>query len=225
MLFFGLSRMKEMIKSLGVLLLRLRILFLQDIVPSMALHLSKWFLCKKEFSNVKLDDIAQNWKPCMVCGLSKGQRVVSWRPPPLGTLKFNVDSAARGKLGPTGMGGVLRNCKGEVLFLFSKHVGVKDSNEAGTLTILEALHSYSSNFLGELLVESDSHRPQRHLMGSSREGPWKFQFIFNDIKSLSSSIQLTFIHVSGSANIMADDLAKQGVGRIFLLRLFLFSCI
>ena len=30
--------------------------------------------------------------------------------PPLGVLKFNVDRAARGKLGPVGIGGVLTCC-------------------------------------------------------------------------------------------------------------------
>lgn len=40
--------------------------------------------------------------------------------------------------------------------MFSKHVGVRDSNEAEGLAILEALHVYSATFLEELIVESDS---------------------------------------------------------------------
>lgn len=40
-------------------------------------------------------------------------------------LKSNVDGAACGKLGPVGIGGVLRNHNGEVLYMFSKHVGVR----------------------------------------------------------------------------------------------------
>lgn len=39
--------------------------------------------------------------------------------PPSGVLKFNVDGEAREKTGPAGLGGVLRNGKGEVLFMFS----------------------------------------------------------------------------------------------------------
>lgn len=57
---------------------------------------------------------------------------------PSGVLEFNVDGFVRGKSGPMGIDGVLHNYKGEVLFMFSKHVSVCDSNEAEVLTILEA---------------------------------------------------------------------------------------
>lgn len=45
-----------------------------------------------------------------------------WSPPPCGVLKFNVDGALKGKLGPVGIREVLGNYKGEVLFTFSKNV-------------------------------------------------------------------------------------------------------
>lgn len=63
-----------------------------------------------------------NWDACMKCGPSKVRKSVSWVPPLPGSLKFNVDGAARGKPGPAGIGGVLRNYKGEVLFMFSNHL-------------------------------------------------------------------------------------------------------
>ena len=34
----------------------------EDIVPLVTLRLSKWLLCKKEFSNLKLDDVAKDLK-------------------------------------------------------------------------------------------------------------------------------------------------------------------
>lgn len=40
--------------------------------------------------------------------------------------------------------------------MFSKNVGVKNSNEAKVLAILEALRSYSGFILEEFVVESDS---------------------------------------------------------------------
>lgn len=54
--------------------------------------------------------------------LSKVKRSVSWSPPDHGSLMFNVDGAARGKLEPAGIGCVLRNEKGKLLFMFPKHV-------------------------------------------------------------------------------------------------------
>lgn len=88
----------------------------------------------------------------MKCGQVKGRRVDQWSPPPLGVLKFNVDGATRGKPGPTAIGGILRNNNGEVLFRFSKNVGVCDSNEAEVLAILEALRCVSRTFNGSLCV-------------------------------------------------------------------------
>lgn len=44
---------------------------------------------------------------------------------------------------------------GEVLYLFSKHIRIKDSNEANVFAILEALCIYSNLFQDSLIVESD----------------------------------------------------------------------
>ena len=72
------------------------------------------------------------------------------------SLKCNVDGVARGKPGPAVIGGILRNYKGEVLFMFSKYIGIKDSNEAEVLAILEALRIFVSNNFHSIVVESDS---------------------------------------------------------------------
>lgn len=52
--------------------------------------------------------------------LKQGDRLYG----PIGVLKFNVEGAVIGKTWLTGIGSVLRNSKGEVLFMFSKHVGI-----------------------------------------------------------------------------------------------------
>lgn len=71
---------------------------------------------------------------------------VSWYSPQFGTLKFNVDGDSQGKPGLAGIGGVLRNQKREVLFMYSKYIGIKDSNEAEVWAILEALCIYGNSF-------------------------------------------------------------------------------
>lgn len=60
-------------------------------------------------------------------------------PPLAGFIKFNMGRVDRGKPGPQGIAGVLLNEEGEVWCMFSKHVGVKYSNEAVVLAILEVL--------------------------------------------------------------------------------------
>lgn len=67
-------------------------------------------------------------------------------------LKSNMDGAACGKVGPVGIGGVLRNHNGEVLYMFSKHVGVKYSDEAKFLAVLVALRIFRLSFHLILLV-------------------------------------------------------------------------
>lgn len=49
---------------------------------------------------------------------------------------------ARGKPGTVGIGGVLGSVKGEILIYFSKPIGIKDSNKADVLSILETLITY-----------------------------------------------------------------------------------
>lgn len=41
------------------------------------------------------------------------------------------------------------------MYIFYKHVGIKDSNEVEVLAIMEALHIYSNFFQDSLIVESD----------------------------------------------------------------------
>lgn len=60
-------------------------------------------------------------------------------PPPPGFFKFNIDEAARGKPGPAGIGGVLRDSDGASSIVFLESVGVRDSNEVVILAIKKAL--------------------------------------------------------------------------------------
>ena len=99
---------------------------------------------------MNLDCIVQDWEACMSCDPSKDREVVCWHPPPSGWLKFNIDGAAKGKPAPAGIGKVIMNDKGEVLFMFSKNAGIKESNEAEVLSILEALKIFFFYFQGLL---------------------------------------------------------------------------
>ena len=58
-------------------------------------------------------------------------------------------------MGPAGIRGVFRNSKGDVVLMFSKHVGVCDSNEVEVLAILEDLRLLSTRYSGALVLESD----------------------------------------------------------------------
>ena len=47
---------------------------------------------------------------------------------------------------------MLRNSKCDVLFMFSKPIGIRDSNEAEVYAILEALHCFSRFFHSDFFV-------------------------------------------------------------------------
>ena len=132
--------------------------------------------------------------------LKEKKKEASLCAPLFGVLKFNVAGEARGKPSSAGIGSALRNYKGEVLHIFSKHVGIKDSNEAEVLAILEALHIYRSSCKESLIVESGYFNAISWV--KSCKGPWKMKFYFNEIHYQASSSQVSFQHVSRPANGM-----------------------
>ncbi|EOY25663.1 Uncharacterized protein TCM_027046 [Theobroma cacao] len=83
----------------------------------------------------------------------------SWSPPPTGEFKFNVDDLAKGKSGPAGCGGVLRDSEGYVVGLFFCPLGLHDSNFAKLMAILKALLPFAATpyTASRLIIESDSH--------------------------------------------------------------------
>ena len=91
--------------------------------------------------------------------------------------------------------------------MFSKNVGIKESNEAKVLAILEALRIFSFTLKENLIVESDSSNAIRWASKAER-GPWRLQYYFNEIKALSFSIKVSLSHIYRSANFMANSLAK-----------------
>ncbi|XXG59908.1 hypothetical protein AAC387_Pa04g1911 [Persea americana] len=139
----------------------------------------------------------------MGCGFSKVRRSVPWSPPPIRVLKFNVDGVSKGKSKQASIGGVLRNFKGGVIIMFSKHIGICDSNEAEVLATLEALQLFPRDCFEALIVESDSSNAVTRV-SNRKTFPWKLQFHFNEIEELSSSLNVEFHHEVRLANSMVD---------------------
>ena len=82
-------------------------------------RIAKWVLVRKGLKDQKVDDLLSNWEACLSCGMAKQRKLV-------------LQTAAS-------IGGALRSSGGDLLVLFSNPVGMKDSNEAEVLAILEAL--------------------------------------------------------------------------------------
>lgn len=69
--------------------------------------------------------------------------------------------------------------------MFSKHVGIRYSNEAEVLVILEALRIFCPTYQQHLIVESNSLNVVSWVNSFKR--PWKMQFYLDSSFSVSVS--------------------------------------
>ncbi|EOY03714.1 Uncharacterized protein TCM_018827 [Theobroma cacao] len=91
--------------------------------------------------------------------LRKGRTVDELRKSNLEEMKFNVDGVAQGCPGDAGIGGVMHDDKGQIKVLFSKSIGIGDSNLAEVKAIREAFLIFSASrwaIFHSLVIESDS---------------------------------------------------------------------
>lgn len=65
----------------------------EGIVSIVTLRIEKWAYARKEFADLKIDNILQNWGASLLVCVSKKKRKDLWSSP-IGVLKFNVDGAA-----------------------------------------------------------------------------------------------------------------------------------
>ena len=131
-------------------------------------------------------------------------------------MKFNVNGSVKGKPGPSRIGGVLRDELGVVKGIFSKAVGVMDSNQVELLVILKALLvSVESNFFTSLslIIESDSSNAVSWVT-CALDVPWRLKTIFNKINVVKRKFQKIMFHkIPREANFITDGLTKLGVDR------------
>ncbi|PWA45434.1 reverse transcriptase [Artemisia annua] len=153
-----------------------------------------------------------------MCGstMEKNVHNQQWRPPNVGSLKFNVDGAARGKPGPAGIGGLLRNNCSAVVAMFSIPLGVLDSNVVEVMAIKEACRMVNEKLdlsSSGIIVESDSLNAVswvRHPF----ERSWRLLSHFQEIDLfLSSNGNRSIAHIKSEGNCDAVKLAREDVLR------------
>ncbi|XP_017974604.1 PREDICTED: 14.7 kDa ribonuclease H-like protein [Theobroma cacao] len=134
--------------------------------------------------------------------------------PHQGQMKFNVDGAARGCPGPAGIGGILTNHKGDVRVIFSKSIGVADSNLAELLAIKEAFIIFTSSRWRndqKLVIECDSSNAVKWI-NQSHTAPWRMRKWLIQIERMKEKLMGWDVkHVRREANQRADSLANEGV--------------
>lgn len=88
--------------------------------------------------------------------LFKDSELDFWHPPPKGFLKFNIDGASKGNSGTAGHGRVLRDEKGNILFIFHGHLGKATNNMAEIMAMEHCSEFLLLDNRHNVIVEADS---------------------------------------------------------------------
>nr|CCA66178.1 hypothetical protein [Beta vulgaris subsp. vulgaris] len=142
---------------------------------------------------------------------------VSWCPPPSQIIKWNVDASVHTCSARSAIGGVLRNHSGNFMCLFSSPIPFMEINCAEILAIHRAvkISSAKEELKGaKIILESDSKNAVLWC-NSDSGGPWNLNFQLNFIRNTrKGGLDISIVHRSRSANVVADSMAKQGLHRL-----------
>lgn len=108
--------------------------------------------------------------------------LISWSPPAIGSLKWNVASFDP-SLSQAAVGGVLRSDAGIILCIFSSPIPAIQINSAEVFAILRAIKiTLASDRIksSSIIIESDS-RNAVHWCNQDSGGPWNLGFALNFI--------------------------------------------
>ncbi|KAK3205558.1 hypothetical protein Dsin_019604 [Dipteronia sinensis] len=133
--------------------------------------------------------------------------------PPFLDLSFYVDGSARGNPGEAGIGGILRDLRGRILYLFSFYVGVLDAFSVEVMAIHRAcqlISGKSSVAWRAITIFSDSKSAVDCILGSDFGNLQLVNFVYDIRQFLNSSDGFDIKFMSRSANSSADCLAKAG---------------
>lgn len=127
-------------------------------------------------------------------------------------LKFNVDGSTIGKPGPAGIGGVLQDCNGKVLCVFSNFIGIRNSYAAEVAAIHKACSfcvSVPSLVDRNIEIVSDSKVAVLWINGEGIVNFSQVNLIY-DIRGNLDVIRGKVSFCTRDSNHLADRLVKMG---------------
>ncbi|KAK2644270.1 hypothetical protein Ddye_019465 [Dipteronia dyeriana] len=169
-----------------------------------------WFKHHSKGSKETLTDMLLNIKELCVDGKSiKKIRRADWIPPTNSDFKFNEDGSILGNLGPVGIGGVLRNCDGKLLCMFSCYIGI-NSAELVAIHKACALCVFTPSFVNRNIeIVSDSIMVVSLINGEG-VGSINHVDLIYDICCSLEHFGGKVVYSSSVSNQFADRLAKLG---------------
>jgi ribonuclease HI len=141
---------------------------------------------------------------------SRNQVLLSWIPPPPGTLKLNIDGSRISSSGHIAAGGLLRNCHGDWIGGFSANLGTGEILIAELWSLYYGLKLALQLNCSKIQVESDSS-----LVVNLVKGQWEdthpLHGLISDCKRLwLDNWGCSINHIYRECNNAADGLARMG---------------
>jgi ribonuclease HI len=129
------------------------------------------------------------------------------------TIYAYTDGASRGNPGESGIGVILKDEGGEILFSGGGYIGKATNNIAEYRALLFCLIKAKELKCSELIVHSDSELMVKQLNGEYRVKNPNLREFFKEAKKMiqSASFQFTIQHVEREFNKDADLLANIGI--------------
>jgi len=137
----------------------------------------------------------------------------------LGRLFKIHDGASKGNPGIAGYGGVLRNAKGSIVFIFHCNLGTATNNMAELMAMEQCLDLLKQDNYLNVMIEADLEliinsvqKIHNGIVPDKVSKHWKLIQVFQRIQShLQGLCTISFHHVRRKANKLVDLLANQGV--------------
>lgn len=129
------------------------------------------------------------------------------------TLYGQCDGASRGNPGESGIGVIIRDAKGNVLYAEGGYIGRATNNIAEYEALLACLSKARALGCTRLVVQSDSELMVRQLQGTYKVRDKKLQKYFLKVNELlqPGTFDFTIVHVDREKNRDADMLANAGI--------------
>ena len=127
-------------------------------------------------------------------------------------LVINTDGGARGNPGPAGIGLVIKNEAGELLYSYGGYIGETTNNVAEYSALIKALEE-SVNLGGtSLLIQMDSELIVKQMQGVYKIKQPTLQELATKVLALLKKFEsYNFVHVRREFNKEADALVNQAL--------------
>jgi ribonuclease HI len=129
------------------------------------------------------------------------------------TIYAYTDGASRGNPGESGIGVILKDERGDILFSCGGYIGTTTNNVAEYRALIVCLKKAIELRCSKLIVHSDSELMVRQLNGKYRVKNANLKGFFEEAREMitSAPFHFTIRHVERALNKDADLLANAGI--------------